>query len=472
MNHMLVGIVLLFVPLATSAEDNPWVAMTRIDLHGIHDILRDNHPGPIDPENPRYRQWLEEGLTQADARAKRATSFADYIRALEFYTNGFQDDHIGIGLEVDIQQERWPGFAVKGSSGLDTRVVYAEPDAGVPAGARLVSCDRRSLPALMAERVEPYFWNSAIPHQRYDHVNDLFHQDVRDPRPLFKECTFSSGIVALKWRVEDSSRLRERLQSALAGPSIPLRIARRNGVWLVSIPTFDFKTDDEIGRMKSFLAELKQKAPELGEATVVFDVRGNDGGDSAWGERVIAAFWGEPWVDFIRGQFDGTADWRASPQNLRMAESNLKQEQNAGLSDATAEWTKIRDGIKAALDEGRPYARIAAPPSPESPRPEDPVRGRVYFLTDGACKSACLDFADMMLRLPAVVHVGLPTGADAIYIDNTYLYLPSGLAGIGYSMKVYRNRSRKNNEWYDPRFHWPGGDMTDDSVTKWIASLH
>ncbi|HJZ13525.1 MAG TPA: peptidase, partial [Acidobacteriota bacterium] len=84
---------------------------------------------------------------------------------------------------------------------------------------------------------------------------------------------------------------------------------------------------------------------------------------------------------------------------------------------------------------------------------------------------ACLDFADVMRRLPGAIHVGLPTSADAIYIDNTYTMLPSGLAGLGYSMKVYRNRVRGNNEWYEPKVRWPGGPMTEESIARWILSL-
>lgn len=51
--------------------------------------------------------------------------------------------------------------------------------------------------------------------------------------------------------------------------------------------------------------------------------------------------------------------------------------------------------------------------------------------------------------------VGLPTSADAVYIDNTEAMLPSGLALLSYSLKVYRNRVRANNEWYEPQVHWP-----------------
>jgi len=76
-----------------------------------------------------------------------------------------------------------------------------------------------------------------------------------------------------------------------------------------------------------------------------------------------------------------------------------------------------------------------------------------------------------MRRLPHVIHIGLPTSADAIYIDNTNADLPSGLGVLGYSLKVYRHRVRGNNEWYEPQVRWPGGPMTDEAVAKWIGTL-
>ena len=40
-----------------------------------------------------------------------------------------------------------------------------------------------------------------------------------------------------------------------------------------------------------------------------------------------------------------------------------------------------------------------------------------------------------------------------------------------YSLKVYRNRLRANNEWYEPQIRWPGGAMRDEAITKRIAQL-
>lgn len=102
---------------------------------------------------------------------------------------------------------------------------------------------------------------------------------------------------------------------------------------------------------------------------------------------------------------------------------------------------------------------------------QSPFKGQVFFLTDNNCASACLDFADIARRLPDVLHIGLPTSADAVYIDNTDVELPSGQGQLSYSMKAYRNRIRANNEWYEPKVRWPGGAMTDPALAFWVKNL-
>ena len=90
----------LCVATPAKAADPAWSALARSDLQAIHDVIRDNHPGPVDPENARYLDWLETGLRQATARATDARTYFDYVRALRFYTNGFQDGHIGLALKI------------------------------------------------------------------------------------------------------------------------------------------------------------------------------------------------------------------------------------------------------------------------------------------------------------------------------------------------------------------------------------
>ena len=76
-----------------------------------------------------------------------------------------------------------------------------------------------------------------------------------------------------------------------------------------------------------------------------------------------------------------------------------------------------------------------------------------------------------MRAIEGVTHVGQETSADAIYIDNRAVRLPSELGLLGFSMKVYRGRVRGHNESYMPQHEWTD-DITDTpQLERWIATL-
>jgi hypothetical protein len=470
MRHAGAFLALLLLPVPPAPAQEPaWAALARTDLQAIHDLLRDNHPGPVDPENSRYREWLAAGLSATLERAAAARSFGDYERALRFYTNGFQDGHVGIGLEISPEQVEWPGFVVGPAADAAVEVTRAEAGSGVQVGDRITHCDGRSVDELMRERVDPYFWNTAIPHERGRHLHRLFHLHARDPIGRLRACRTSRGEVTLKWRRVG----REEFARVEAGSRAPApRLHRVDGVWFVSLPTFAFADDESVERIRALLARLEEKRARLRKSIVVLDVRGNHGGNSAWGRQLAGVIWGQDWVERIAAGFDRTVDWRASDANIEHMARMVEREERAGLAASAAQWGRALEAMKAARAEGRPLARVESRPrAGTGPPPPPRVSGRIFLLTDNACASACLDFADLVRRLPESSHVGLPTSADAVYIDNTYAMLPSGVAGLGYSLKVYRNRVRGNNEWYEPDVRWPGGAMTDTAVARWVKAL-
>jgi hypothetical protein len=69
----------------------------------------------------------------------------------------------------------------------------------------------------------------------------------------------------------------------------------------------------------------------------------------------------------------------------------------------------------------------------------------IALVTDEACASACLDFADLVRSVPGAVHLGRTTSADTVYIDTGWHKLPSGNL-LFLPLKVWRNRTRGNNE--------------------------
>lgn len=460
--------------LAADSVAEPWMLLTQRDLQAIHDTLAANHPGPVDPQSDRYRQWLAEGLQVAKGEAAHARQYSDYMRALRRYVNGFRDGHTGARFLLISERMAWPGFLVGRDADGKVRVLAAAADSNVTRGAELMACDGMSTEQLIKERLEPYYWNADIPHERWNSLPQLFQLGPTDTAGRMASCTFSIDGVAKSIELHWVSVPREivtRHSQEMQPPAPALGLQHRQGIWFISLPSFNYFGESTAG-VAALISEMTAHAPELRSATVVFDVRGNGGGNSAWAERVASAFWGERAVAHISESFDWTVDWRVSPDNIAHLNSVVERNQRDGLTEAARSWAQARDALVAAQKHGLSLVRVPEPPKASTgPAPQNLVTGRVFLLTDGACASACLDFADVVRRLPNVTHIGLPTSADAVYIDNTEMILPSGLAVLSYSLKVYRNRVRANNEWYDPEIRWPGGVMSDQAITAWIAQL-
>lgn len=452
-----------------------WAAAARMDIEAIHATLRDNHPGPVDAANPAFSKWLTEGRALALEQAATATHAGDYWRAVRRYTNGFRDGHIHFGFSAPMARA-WPGLLTMRNADGRTTVVLNDEEPAVPRGAELLTCDGLDAQALQQRWVDPYRWNADIPHDRTaKSVFLMMAVDSDAQRP--RVCRFRSEgrefELPLRWSSISEQRSSELIDRARGSTRPPLALRQIDQVWFVSLPTFHLNPE-QVHTMRALIRELGQAAQTLREAPwVVLDVRGNTGGNSGWGSEVASALFGKVTVERIEGQFDWTVDWRASPRNaMSLQQAADDAEQRGQLNDA-----RYRRGLAAEIAEaatkGLPYVRKPSPAriTAHNQDATSPFKGRVFLLTDHACASACLDFVDIARRLPGVIHLGLPTSADSIYIDNTGGPLPSGQGAFSYSMKVYRNRIRSNNQWYEPAIQWPGGAMTDETVAAWVRSL-
>lgn len=459
---------------AANGAQEPWALMTERDLQAIHDTLAANHPGPVDPQSDTYRRRLEEGLRAAKSQAASARGYSDYTRAIRRYVNGFRDGHTAAGFLLVSDRILWPGFLVGRDADGSIRVLAAADDSNVPLRAQLIACDGATTDQLMQERLDPYYWNADIPHERWNSLPKLFQLDRADSARRLANCTFeidgASRSIDLHWVSASRDTITQHVQS-MQPPAPTIGLRKRDGIWFVSLPSFNYFGESAAG-INALISEMTTRAAELRAATVVFDVRGNGGGNSAWGDKVASTFWGERSVARVAESFDWTVDWRVSSDNIAHLDEVVERNERDGLTEAARSWREARDAVVAAQKKGQSLVRVPELPKAQTgPAPDSPVTGRVFLLTDGACASACLDFTDVVRRLPHVTHIGLPTSADAVYIDNTQTNLPSGLAVLSYSLKVYRNRVRANNQWYEPQIRWPGGVMSDDALTAWIVGL-
>ena len=454
---------------------DPWAAMTQRDLQAIRDTLRANHPGPVDPQNPAYRDWLERGFALSSGKASQARSFADFERALRLYVNGFRDGHASVFFRMEPTRVAWPGFLVRRSEGdQKIHVVVTTPASGVPEGAELLSCDGRSPDQLLADRVDPYYWNADIPHVRWHNLPQLFVLPRNEVDARSKSCLFrvrgTEQTVALNWDIPPRQEVVDRIAKLEPPGEIGLR--KVADMWFVTIPSFNL-FGPAADPMRKLIADVKARAWEMRTGTVVFDVRGNRGGNSAWADQIAAALWGEPLTRHVLAGFGDTVDWRVSRDNIAQAAQATEQAKRDGQPEVVRYRSRARDAMAQALARGETLVRVTEPAALRAggAPPANPVTGKVFLLTDSACFSSCLHFADTLKALPGVRQIGLPTDADTVYLDNDQIDLPSGLGAFSYSMKVYRDKVRKNNEWYEPDVRWPGGPMTDEALVRWITTL-
>lgn len=469
----------LLSPASAQETPNYWPALARTDLDFIYRNLQHNHPGAIDAQNPYFRQWMERGIVEARAGAEQAASLGEVKHVLKRYIAGFADGHLDLSFSHQSRSLSWAGLMVKRQDGRYLVTYRAAPwDVALPAlGAELVACDGRPADSLMNEDILPSVFNTTAVESVKAAASDLvFIIDELAPHSQYRHCTFAgangNAQFALDWQ-----QIRRTDYYARWDQAYPV-VARRTTIkqlapktFWVHLPVFDPDAAQE--------AELKaviQQMPSLRAADlIVLDVRGNHGGNSQWGEDVLAGLLGKPFLDDqqARQPDHGYAEWRVSQANLQYVDKTVAtlRQQFPGGAAVVDEFTNVASAMRAALGSGQSFVRQrdSAPAAVPAASPVAPLsRARLVLVTDSGCASSCLDFADAVLRLKGVRHLGQTTGADTLFMDVRAIELPSGLGTLSLAQKVYRGRPRANNQAYVPHVPYPGKIGDTSALQAWV----
>jgi hypothetical protein len=469
---------------ASADRPGPWTELTRGDLAAMRKTLLENHPGPVDPQNPAYREWLDHGYERALAMADSVESLDGMMAVLSFYTSGFHDGHLGWHPSFERAFSLWPGFVPalrQGRFVIDTVAPFAESDA-LREGAEILDCDGETLQHRLTQRVMAF--REGIPSLEASRVR-LAPEVLVDrlnpwlPRPKHCRVRPSPGSppvdVSLSWRWIGREELQPLLSRAAYGPGVDHYAITHpaDGVAWVTIPSFAENVGDHRAGLERLISGLPA---ERGDRLIVFDVRGNGGGNSAWGKRILAALFGEDYVERVDAATFAHVytEWRASKGNAEFIERYTLPRFKKG-SETSLYLEKLVAAMREGMATGRELVRVEddseAVEADTATVPANPLGEHVILLTDGWCASACLDFADLLLAIPGVRHAGAPTFADAVYIDNRANLLPSGIGSFGFSMKVYRHRPRGNNEPYRPDLRYPGDLWETGRLQAWLLRV-
>lgn len=215
---------------------------------------------------------------------------------------------------------------------------------------------------------------------------------------------------------------------------------------------------------------------------IVFDVRGNHGGNTQWARIVLEGLFGKEYSDALIKKLCSNqyVDWRVSRGNLEYIKKTvLELSQEFGHEHPmTRAWADVARGIEQALSAGQDFYRSLDSEKNELEEtasdlhlPENLVSGTIIAIVDKKCCSACLDFIDFLVAAtPQAVLVGEETGADTCYMDVRTVALPSGLAQLTFPVKVYRNRTRGSNVPYPPDIRYEGDLSNTSQLIEWIKT--
>jgi len=218
-----------------------------------------------------------------------------------------------------------------------------------------------------------------------------------------------------------------------------------NQIMWITLPTFalDQEQQKELERILKKIVSFRHKK------AVVFDLRGNQGGNSEYGSQIIKAFFGQNYANQKKCLANKLVfvDWRASVGNLSHVSHLLDRYKSSWLNE-------VKEGLKQSLAKRAPYYRETSSVSCSSKDEIEqnyPVTSKIIIVTDTKNFSAALDFIDeLKIMEPKAKLIGQKTNADRLYMEVRSVELPSGLGRFSFPIKVYRNRPRLDNEPYLP----------------------
>ena len=457
------------VAARSKSKSRPWREVAIADIERAHALVQEAHPGVLDGDE-HFRSWFVEGYRSALALAARANSAERALAALQFYTVGYRDSHLASGrVQQTAVPARWAGWTVQYRNGA-YRVVKAAATwqvATPSVGDVVLSCDGVETGALLAQRVAPFVdrrveldatKSRLAVHLTNEWAGEPTWDPLRPRRCVVHSTAGQSREYALAW-----SRSNEGLNGLYPpGPAQGIERLASGTYW---VHVSDFMPSGHVG-----LDALVDRLETLGDAeAVVLDTRGNGGGNSMIGYRLVRALLKGRTPESPAGQ---VAYWRASSVARRALEENkARVESLEGPAGPTTKWMgRMLDELNIAVRNGEPFFKqVSMEVDEELPRGAA-FRGKLVLVTDAHCSSSCLTFADLVLRVPNAVHAGASTSADTRYIDIAVEPLPSG-AKLALPLKVWRHRPRGDNEPLHPHFPFDG-DITDTlAVQAWVEKV-
>lgn len=435
------------------SADN-WQEIFKKDMMAIVQTLQKNHPGYVDSENPSFKAKLDQYKEFIQNEEKKVLGCAEYVLLIKKFLNQFKDSHLGIIEKNDSISYLYAGFRVQ-KEGDQFKVIESKIPQ-ITLNDRLISCDALSPKEWLKQEVFQWKGNKDIlgHYFLYAKYLTLFEDSplIKKPhsysfeKPNGKVITIPSSYIPYK------DTLNKKIYTLPA-----VKKSKSQKGLLIELPSFILDSKEGLTAFAKILSAITEA--KKNDTDICFDLRGNSGGNSAYGELILKELFGEQYFQYMMNQEKKkrgeVVEWRASKENLSYLESLQRQLKKDKLLEDELYWIEsVIRGVKKAIKNNEDYFKEynCGLCRDIEIKPENQLK-EIRLLIDEHCASATLDFiyGMMILAKKAQTKVSLqgnPTNADSLYMEVREKMLPSQYSELFFPMKVYRKR--KNNEGYLP----------------------
>ncbi|AFU98729.1 S41 family peptidase [Simiduia agarivorans] len=478
--------VCLLVATSSSAKSSElWQSVLKQDLDAAYAYIKAGHPGYIDEQNPQFPDLLAHQYSRAGMLIPQVVDYDTYLGVMRYFLNGFRDAHLNISDDIRRIGNNivTAGFSLGYDQGKLMVTSHMPGWNGLLPGLgdELLACDGVGAQDILLNYLVPYQNFTANPGRALGAAVKGFSLRT-SPEMNFENCTFgsesgASNTVAFQQRSVSSNDFFDWYVSTLPQSNrASSGYELKDGVLWIGLPSFTL----EGAKLARFNAMIEELVELEGFQSVVFDVRGNKGGSSLFGEAIFTAVTGGiEMTEAQRSQLPmAYAQWRISDYSLdRINDMLSRLSEDPGREGLQADYfSKLKTAMLEAKQAGRTWlvynsnARWNLQDFERMNIAPRNFKGALVLLTDGACVSACLDFADMIRATPGSLHVGETTAADSLYMSAPTVVLPSGNR-LQMPLKVWRNRLRGNNEPLVPDIYLDLSGLDSGSVRRKVFAV-
>ena len=470
---MAFGLLGLYSGFATAATPapaalHPWAAMARTDAEFIAGWIERQSISVVYPANSDFNAKLASARRTFDAESARVDSYAGYRHVLNHFVGSLQDLHLGIRHTLTPSTYQWPGFMAAYRGG---RYLVASSQAIDLNGQEITHCDGQPMDELV-RRVATYEQLIVGLESTRARAAPMVFRDGGSPFvPRPRSCRIGGRDVALDWQPVAASRFAAEMFKVIAFTDRVTAVTpfAADGAW-VRMGIFDMQTQAEGKAFRQLMAD----APALRDKSViVLDVRGNGGGPYEWFMGFLRALYGKDYPDYhARSRLEISHVYRTTPE--------ISQFFGGAEAARTGDLVRPDDGTpfdpgyvkyRRALDAGK--AVFVTPPNARGiPKPgsapANPVKARVFVLTDYNCASACIVFVDELKRFPGVEQIGVETSVDSRTGTSFGAPLPSKNGVIEVPVVTRDGRERGDNVPHRPHRIFSGDIFDTEAVKAWV----